>query len=809
MLYLYNRSIGLHCYLLAATSLNPGGIVLKLGNSFLRPKSVFFSWLLSYISILAITIIISMFAYGKSINIIQDESSRAYMASLKQLQQAVDTRLSTIHKLSVEVSLNPRINSLVNLRDSMDSYDRLEMLKVISDLKNYKVANGFINKIYIYFKQHDFIISSDARYDTEDFYKLYYKDYAIEYPDWQKLVSGNHSFQYLPVPLKYNDKNTKNTITFLQSLPMTQRNANNATLVIEMNGQAIQSSIEQLNVISQGTIFILDENDNILLTTKEITLPGSLNFNNLNKAQDIFESKFKNEKMMISYIKSDITNWKYISIIPQSVFQQRIKYAYQIFFTSVMLCLVIGGGIAYFLTKRNYNPLDKLISLFNIKTNMMEVEESVYNEYDFIEKSIINIIREKEKVYNTLDQQMDVLKNNFLSRLIKGQLDSNISFQDTCQTYNIYLDGNCFGVILFYLEDFSNLYFNTEAKAANSEEIIKTVHFILKNIVEDKLREKYKGYMAVVNDMPVCIVNFKEDAGQVNNDLEKIIAEAKEFIEKRFAIYFTASISNAHIGLEGIATGYEEAIQAIEYKMLVGNNRIILYENVKNTTHDNGLLNNYMSEQEQFMNCIRIGDYKSAKNLLREVFKMNFSDSMPSMEVAKCRMFGLINIMVNAISEISISCKNEFVKDTNILEQLVRCRTINELQIKMIDILDKAEEHFKEEKKSEGTELIRDITEFIENNYCNPDLSVSMVAEEFNMSIVTLSKFFKKHSRTGMLDYIHQIRIEKSKIFIRDGKLSVKEIAEKVGYYNSAAFIRVFKKYEGITPGKHKEGNVI
>jgi len=26
-----------------------------------------------------------------------------------------------------------------------------------------------------------------------------------------------------------------------------------------------------------------------------------------------------------------------------------------------------------------------------------------------------------------------------------------------------------------------------------------------------------------------------------------------------------------------------------------------------------------------------------------------------------------------------------------------------------------------------------------------------------------------------------------------------------VGFYNSAAFIRVFKKYEGITPGKYKE----
>ena len=31
------------------------------------------------------------------------------------------------------------------------------------------------------------------------------------------------------------------------------------------------------------------------------------------------------------------------------------------------------------------------------------------------------------------------------------------------------------------------------------------------------------------------------------------------------------------------------------------------------------------------------------------------------------------------------------------------------------------------------------------------------------------------------------------------------QIAEKTGYYNSLAMIRVFKRYEGETPGKYRE----
>ena len=34
---------------------------------------------------------------------------------------------------------------------------------------------------------------------------------------------------------------------------------------------------------------------------------------------------------------------------------------------------------------------------------------------------------------------------------------------------------------------------------------------------------------------------------------------------------------------------------------------------------------------------------------------------------------------------------------------------------------------------------------------------------------------------------------------------TLNQIAEKTGYYNSLAMIRVFKRYEGETPGKYRE----
>ncbi|GIQ67027.1 hypothetical protein PACILC2_55950 [Paenibacillus cisolokensis] len=56
-----------------------------------------------------------------------------------------------------------------------------------------------------------------------------------------------------------------------------------------------------------------------------------------------------------------------------------------------------------------------------------------------------------------------------------------------------------------------------------------------------------------------------------------------------------------------------------------------------------------------------------------------------------------------------------------------------------------------------------------------------------------------------MTDYLAQVRIERSKQLMKESKHTISQIARSVGYANDVGFIRVFKKYEGITPGKYRD----
>ncbi|MNC71576.1 Arabinose operon regulatory protein [compost metagenome] len=80
-----------------------------------------------------------------------------------------------------------------------------------------------------------------------------------------------------------------------------------------------------------------------------------------------------------------------------------------------------------------------------------------------------------------------------------------------------------------------------------------------------------------------------------------------------------------------------------------------------------------------------------------------------------------------------------------------------------------------------------------------------MIGKQFDLKPSYLSQIFKNLTGEGLLDYIGKHRVEMAKLLLREQSMSITEISRLVGFTEAATFIRVFKKYEGITPGKYKD----
>ena len=102
-------------------------------------------------------------------------------------------------------------------------------------------------------------------------------------------------------------------------------------------------------------------------------------------------------------------------------------------------------------------------------------------------------------------------------------------------------------------------------------------------------------------------------------------------------------------------------------------------------------------------------------------------------------------------------------------------------------------------------ELMANVIAFIEQNRNNPELTVSVIADIFQMSVSNLSHQFKAATNQNVSDCIIEKRFEYSRELLLNTDYSIQEIAELSGYDHSTSFFRGFKKYFGMTPTNYRE----
>ena len=93
----------------------------------------------------------------------------------------------------------------------------------------------------------------------------------------------------------------------------------------------------------------------------------------------------------------------------------------------------------------------------------------------------------------------------------------------------------------------------------------------------------------------------------------------------------------------------------------------------------------------------------------------------------------------------------------------------------------------------------------MDENYANPQLTISMTAAEVGMSEVHIRRLFHSEMNMSPKKYLTSVRIKQARSLISSGNYSVAQIAEMVGYHNVEHFTRMFKKETKITPTQYRK----
>lgn len=96
-------------------------------------------------------------------------------------------------------------------------------------------------------------------------------------------------------------------------------------------------------------------------------------------------------------------------------------------------------------------------------------------------------------------------------------------------------------------------------------------------------------------------------------------------------------------------------------------------------------------------------------------------------------------------------------------------------------------------------ESLKKAISYIRINY-QTEITIADVAEYSGISERYLRKLFSQHLNLSPLDYLNQIRINKSIELLRNTEMSVKEICFICGFRSPQYFSRIFKQQAGVSP---------
>lgn len=229
---------------------------------------------------------------------------------------------------------------------------------------------------------------------------------------------------------------------------------------------------------------------------------------------------------------------------------------------------------------------------------------------------------------------------------------------------------------------------------------------------------------------------------------------------------------------------------------------MIYIDEVRNS---NSAVITYPLEREsQLIMVTKSGNSEDVTRMLDSIFRENFNGRELSPEMVDNLFHALAGTAVRVIFEMRLTNDQIFREKQDIYKELEYRKSIGEKKEYIIQVFKAITLFAADNKHGQQYHILEKIDAYLEENYSN-EISLDTVAEVVNLSTSYLSFIFKENSGLNFVDYVNQFRLQKAKELLETSSYNISQIARLVGYSSANSFSKVFKKYNGISPGQYRK----
>lgn len=737
--------------------------------------------------------IVGAFSSYRGSKTIQDKVYEGNMRNLVQVQMSVEQLLYTADHIMMQFIETPAVKASLSVEMTGSDFGIFNTVEdAINNLPTYSLG---ANEICFANLSKGWVINNSGIYRLDNYPDSLYLNEFIKRPGstfWVDELSMN-------IPGKTVDPSKRDSVCLIKKWPLFISNPSYLAILKIPHSQLTGLISDNQNL---GQVMIIGEDGHVIAHPDREE--WGKDYNSVVYYQKLVEADQKTGNFTvqidsvdygINYLKSDYNNWTYLSIISLSDLLKDSKAILWFTFFICLAVITVVNAAALIISNRMYKPVEKLYNLVVGEQDRKKPAKQ-RDEFGLIEDRINFLLKDNTRLNNQLSIQYDQLKEFFILRLILRGMDQELINQKM-KLYGYPVLSGSICVLVARIDTFDGTIYENNDK--------DLMLFAINNIVEELLEEIIVLKPVVVEEYQVTIIRVPDDRIHEFKEITYSVTEkVQETIHETLNISVSMGISQPVRNYNDIHKGYDECIEALKHQISLGYKAVIFYQDIQEL---NVLMPIFPDALEKdLLEAVKTSSLEKAKELLHQFINRVFMIEASRYEY-QVLLVRLLTDLVMILKE-SGEFNNIIVNDgISVYEKLFRLKTAGEIERWFIrEIITPIIRNLEVSEKNQYKKVVDKVLNIIHEEF-HTELTLEDCAARLNYHPSYIRRILKNEAGIVFSDYLAQYRIDMAKKWLMETDMKISDIADKLKYRNSENFIRFFKKYTGMTPGKFRSAS--
>jgi two-component system response regulator YesN len=386
-----------------------------------------------------------------------------------------------------------------------------------------------------------------------------------------------------------------------------------------------------------------------------------------------------------------------------------------------------------------------------------------------------------------ISNNMSALREKLLTDLLNGKV-TKADYEAKLEFLGLVrYEKRPFQVVLMELHGGSNELVSVEDKYLLDLQFYQHLEWLLTNSAYQFLLLNYYYHQMVA-------VVFEPD-----RDFPLLLEEWLTKLRVHLNKDITFGVSNCYQTLSDLSVAHREAGMALQNRFLYGLNHVYAVGDL-NLAHPGYHKIFYQLYQNRIFDDLRVGAYDEILEDLAKLFAEIRALSLGP-ESIRIIAANLLLLTCATLNELGYNLEEIFEDGAPPLSMISRTQCLDEFK----EIFTRINHLISQNRECLNQQRVDEIRRYLEKNYAE-EITLSAMAEKYNISPGYLSLLFTERTGKKFSDYLTECRIRKAKELLKHTELRIYEIATAVGYNDPFYFSSCFKKITNKTPSEYREG---